>query len=98
MADPGDNVPDSTSASGAARDEVAPGPEDFAAFYLIIQFGFLFWFLSRPRKYVVTPDDKQIGMSFADCKAYAAAARAYGLQEPGWSELDQLQEIGRAHV
>jgi cell division protease FtsH len=38
----------------------------FAAFYLIIQFGFLFWFLSRPRKYVVTPDDKQIGMSFAD--------------------------------
>jgi cell division protease FtsH len=38
----------------------------FAAFYLIVQFGFLFWFLSRPRKYVVTPDDKQIGMSFAD--------------------------------
>src|SRR5688572_31278095 len=38
----------------------------FAAFYLIIQFGFLFWFLSRPRKYVVTPDDQQIGMSFAD--------------------------------
>lgn len=38
----------------------------FAAFYLIIQFGFLFWFLSRPRKYVVTPDDPQIGMSFAD--------------------------------
>jgi cell division protease FtsH len=38
----------------------------FAAFYLIIQFGFLFWFLSRPRKYTVTPDDKQIGMSFAD--------------------------------
>jgi cell division protease FtsH len=38
----------------------------FAAFYLIVQFGFLFWFLSRPRKYTVTPDDKQIGMSFAD--------------------------------
>jgi cell division protease FtsH len=38
----------------------------FAAFYLIIQFGFLFWFLSRPRKYVVTPDDPQIGMTFAD--------------------------------
>jgi cell division protease FtsH len=38
----------------------------FAAFYLIIQFGFLFWFLSRPRKYVVTPDDAQIGMTFAD--------------------------------
>jgi cell division protease FtsH len=38
----------------------------FAAFYLIVQFGFLFWFLSRPRKYVVTPDDPQIGLSFAD--------------------------------
>ena len=38
----------------------------FAAFYLIIQFGFLFWFLSRPRKYVVTPDDQQIGLSFND--------------------------------
>ena len=38
----------------------------FAAFYLIVQFGFLFWFLSRPRKYVVTPDDPQIGMTFAD--------------------------------
>jgi cell division protease FtsH len=38
----------------------------FAAFYLIVQFGFLFWFLSRPRKYTVTPDDQQIGMSFAD--------------------------------
>ena len=33
VADPGGNVPDSTSDSGAARDEVAPGPEDFAAFY-----------------------------------------------------------------
>ena len=33
VADPGGNVPDSTSASGAARDEVASGPEDFAAFY-----------------------------------------------------------------
>ena len=38
----------------------------FAAFYLIVQFGFLVWFLSRPRKYTVTPDDPQIGMSFAD--------------------------------
>ncbi len=38
----------------------------FAAFYLIVQFGFLFWFLSRPRKYTVTPDDPQIGMTFAD--------------------------------
>src|SRR4029079_12921202 len=36
----------------------------FAAFYLIVQFGFLFWFLSRPRKYKVTPDDPQIGLSF----------------------------------
>ena len=38
----------------------------FAAFYLVVQFGFLFWFLSRPRKYVVTPDDRQIGLSFDD--------------------------------
>ena len=38
----------------------------FAAFYLVVQFGFLFWFLSRPRKYVVTPDDRQIGLSFQD--------------------------------
>ena len=32
-----------------------------AGFYLIFQFGVLFWFLSRPRKYTVTPDDPQIG-------------------------------------
>ncbi len=32
--------------------------------YIIFQFGILFWFLSRPRKYTVTPDDPQIGMSF----------------------------------
>jgi cell division protease FtsH len=38
----------------------------FAAFYLVVQFGFLFWFLSRPRKYVVTPDDRQIGLTFDD--------------------------------
>ena len=36
----------------------------FAAAYIIFQFGILFWFLSRPRKYTVTPDDPQIGMSF----------------------------------
>jgi cell division protease FtsH len=36
----------------------------FAATYIIFQFGILFWFLSRPRKYVVTPDDQQIGLSF----------------------------------
>ena len=36
----------------------------FAATYIIFQFGILFWFLSRPRKYVVTPDDAQIGLSF----------------------------------
>jgi cell division protease FtsH len=36
----------------------------FAMFYLVAQFGFLMWFLSRPRKYVVTPDSPQIGLSF----------------------------------
>jgi hypothetical protein len=38
----------------------------FAAAYIIFQFGILFWFLSRPRKYTVTPDDPQIGLSFDD--------------------------------
>jgi cell division protease FtsH len=38
----------------------------FAASYLIFYFGFMFWFLSRPRKYVTTPDDEQIGLSFND--------------------------------
>jgi cell division protease FtsH len=38
----------------------------FAASYIIFQFGILFWFLSRPRKYTITPDDPQIGMSFAN--------------------------------
>ncbi len=36
----------------------------FAMLFLIVQFGALFWFLSRPRKYVVTPDDPQIGLGF----------------------------------
>jgi cell division protease FtsH len=36
----------------------------FDAFYLVFQFGVLMWFLSRPRKYTVTPDDIQIGMRF----------------------------------
>ncbi len=48
----------------------------FAAFYLIVQFGFLFWFLSRPRKYTVTPDDPQIGMSFDELPRPAGPARA----------------------
>jgi cell division protease FtsH len=38
----------------------------FAAAYIVFQFGILFWFLSRPRKYTVTPDDPQIGLSFED--------------------------------
>lgn len=38
----------------------------FAAAYIIFQFGILFWFLSRPRKYTITPDDPQIGMTFAN--------------------------------
>ena len=36
----------------------------FVAFLIIFQFGILFWFLSRPRKYTITPDDPQIGMTF----------------------------------
>jgi ATP-dependent Zn protease len=38
----------------------------FAASYIIFYFGFMFWFLSRPRKYVTTPDDAQIGLSFSE--------------------------------
>ncbi|HET8567988.1 MAG TPA: AAA family ATPase [Candidatus Limnocylindria bacterium] len=36
----------------------------FISFAMIAQFGVLMWFLSRPRKYVVTPDNPQIGLSF----------------------------------
>jgi cell division protease FtsH len=36
----------------------------FYAFAMIFQFGVLMWFLSRPRKYVVTPDKPQIDLSF----------------------------------
>ena len=37
----------------------------YAAFFMIIQFGALMWFLARPRQYVVTPDNPQVGLSFA---------------------------------
>jgi cell division protease FtsH len=36
----------------------------FAAAYIVFYFGLMFWFLSRPRKYTVTPDDPQIGVGF----------------------------------
>jgi len=36
----------------------------FTAFALVAQFGVLMWFMSRPRKYVVTPDSPQIALSF----------------------------------
>jgi ATP-dependent Zn protease len=36
----------------------------FAAMYIVFYFGLMFWFLSRPRKYTVTPDDAQIAMRF----------------------------------
>ncbi len=36
----------------------------FYAFLMIFQFGAMMWFLSRPRKYVVTPESPQIGLSF----------------------------------
>jgi cell division protease FtsH len=36
----------------------------FAVVYIVFYFGVIFWFLGRPRKYVVTPDDEQIGLGF----------------------------------
>src|SRR5262249_16191699 len=36
----------------------------YAAFFMIIQFGALMWFLARPRQYTVTPDNPQVGLSF----------------------------------
>jgi cell division protease FtsH len=36
----------------------------FAMTYIVFYFGFMFWFLSRPRKYVTTPDDAQIDLTF----------------------------------
>jgi len=36
----------------------------FYSFMMIVQFGALMWFMSRPRTYTVTPDNPQIGLSF----------------------------------
>ncbi|HEU5288422.1 MAG TPA: AAA family ATPase [Candidatus Limnocylindria bacterium] len=36
----------------------------FYSFMMIVQFGALMWFMSRPRTYTVTPDSPQIGLSF----------------------------------
>ncbi|HEV7809390.1 MAG TPA: AAA family ATPase, partial [Candidatus Limnocylindrales bacterium] len=36
----------------------------FAVVFIGVQFFMMFYFLSRPRKYTVTPDDVQIGVSF----------------------------------
>ena len=36
----------------------------FYSFMMIVQFGALMWFMSRPRTYTVTPDNAQIGLSF----------------------------------
>src|SRR5213080_3529015 len=36
----------------------------FYSFMMIVQFGALMWFLSRPRTYTVTPDSPQIGLTF----------------------------------
>jgi cell division protease FtsH len=36
----------------------------FAVVYIVFYFGVIFWFLGRPRQYVVTPDDEQIGLGF----------------------------------
>ena len=38
----------------------------FALAFGIFQFAGIMWFLSRPRKYTIKPDDPQIGMSFAN--------------------------------
>ena len=37
-----------------------------AVIYIVFYFGAIMWFLSRPRKYVVTPDDPQIGLGFGN--------------------------------
>lgn len=36
----------------------------FYSLIMIVQFGAMMWFLSRPRTYTVTPDTAQIGLSF----------------------------------
>jgi cell division protease FtsH len=36
----------------------------FYSFMMIVQFGALMWFMSRPRTYTVTPDNPQMGLSF----------------------------------
>src|SRR5881396_569036 len=36
----------------------------FYSFMMIVQFGALMWFMSRPRTYTVTPDQPQIGLTF----------------------------------
>src|SRR5213080_1006819 len=36
----------------------------FYSFMMIVQFGALMWFMSRPRTYTVTPDKPQIGLTF----------------------------------
>jgi cell division protease FtsH len=36
----------------------------FAVVYIVFYFGIIFWFLGRPRKYVVLPDDHQVGLGF----------------------------------
>src|SRR3954451_21606155 len=40
----------------------------FALLFLIIPFGALFWFISRPRKYTVSPDSPQIVLGFENCR------------------------------
>src|SRR3982074_2355175 len=36
----------------------------FYSLIMIVQFGAMMWFMSRPRTYTVTPDSPQIGLSF----------------------------------
>ena len=37
----------------------------YAATFMVVQFGALMWFLARPRQYTITPDNPQVGLSFA---------------------------------
>ena len=48
----------------------------FALMFGIFQFVGIMWFLSRPRKYTVKPDDPQIGMTLRELPRPARPARA----------------------
>ena len=58
----------------------------FLAMAIIFQFGIMFWFLSRPRKYTVTPDDRPDRMSVRELPRPAGppgARQEHGPHPPG---------------